>query len=75
MICVNVYLGTLLKKMDFELIDGNKFFKVAWHNTSRGMKLMFLIKVVSLLFKNEQNRNPKASLKRPPLLCYQVAQL
>lgn len=50
MICVNVYLGTLLKKMDFELIDGNKFFKVVWHNTSYGMKLMFLIKVVSLLF-------------------------
>lgn len=54
--------------MDFELIDGNKFFKVAWHNTSRGMKLMFLIKVVSLLLKKKkkQNRNPKASLKRPP---------
>lgn len=35
MICVNVYLGTLLKKkMDFELIDGNKFFRVAWHDTS-----------------------------------------
>lgn len=60
MICVNVYLGTLLKKMDFELIDGNKFFKVAWHNTSYGMKLMFLIKVVSLLFyKGRKTETPK----------------
>lgn len=55
MICVNVYLGTLLKKMEFELIDGNKFFKVAWHNTLHGMKLMFLIKVVSLQLKKKQN--------------------
>lgn len=53
MICVNVYLGTLLKKMEFELIDGNKFFKVAWHNTLHGM--MFLIKVVSLQLKKKQN--------------------
>lgn len=56
MICVNVYLGTLLKKMEFELIDGNKFFKVAWHNTLHGMKFMLLIKVVSLgLKKKKQN--------------------
>lgn len=59
MICVNVYLGTLLKKMEFELIDGNKFFKVAWHNTLHGMKFMFLIKVVSLRLKNKQNWIPE----------------
>jgi len=59
--------------MDFELTDGNKFFKVAWHNTSRGMKLMLLMKVVSLPLK--QNRNPNASLRRLPVLSYQVAQL
>lgn len=60
MICVNVYLGTLLKKMEFELIDGNKFFKVAWHNTLHGMKFMLLIKVVSLgLKKKKQNWIPK----------------
>lgn len=55
MICVNVYLGTLLKKMKFELIDGNKFFKVAWHNTLHGMKFMFLIRAVSLHLKRKPN--------------------
>lgn len=58
--------------MDFELIDGNKFFKVAWHNTSHGMKLMVFIKVVSPHLKKKQNQNSKASQKRTPILCYQV---
>lgn len=46
--------------MEFELIDGNKFFKGAWHNTLYGMNFMvFLIKVVSLCLKNKQNWIPK----------------
>lgn len=41
--------------MEFELIDGNKFFKVAWHNTFHGMRFVFLIKVVSRCLKKKQN--------------------
>lgn len=56
--------------MDFELVDGNKFFKVAWHNTSHGMKLMFLIKVVSLLLKTQEAKPKPQSLpkKAPPFV-------
>lgn len=52
--------------MEFELIDGNKFFKVAWHNTLHGMKFMVLIKAVSLRLKKKQKLNYKACLKEPP---------
>lgn len=55
--------------MEFELIDGNKFFKVAWHNTLHGMKFMVLIKAVSLRLKKKQKLNSKACLKEPPPFC------
>lgn len=78
MICVNVYLGTLLKKKkkDFELTDGKKFFKVAWHNTSHGMwSSCFWLRLYPCSYKKKKNQNPKASLKKvppQPVLCYRL---